>query len=298
MQEGYKSGFVAILGRPNVGKSTLLNRLVGQKVAIMSDKPQTTRNKIQAVITRPDAQIVLLDTPGVHKPKHKLGSFMLSEVQRALEEVDAVLLVLDATEKIGAGDRYVVEQLSKINTPVFLLLNKVDLLKKEKLPDIIRQAGTLCDFTEILPLAAKTGLNVELLVDKIVEKLPYGPQYYPEDMVTDQPERLIIGEMVREKALHLTRDEVPHAIAVEVEEVTKRLNKDLVYVQAVIYVERDSQKGIIVGKNGSMLKKIGRLAREDIEKLLGNRIYLDLWVKVKDDWRNRDGCLKSLGYDE
>lgn len=298
MQEGYKSGFVAILGRPNVGKSTLLNRLVGQKVAIMSDKPQTTRNKIQAVITRPDAQIVLLDTPGVHKPKHKLGSFMLSEVQRALEEVDAVLLVLDATEKIGAGDRYVVEQLSKINTPVFLLLNKVDLLKKEKLPDIIRQAGTLGDFTEILPLAAKTGLNVELLVDKIVEKLPYGPQYYPEDMVTDQPERLIIGEMVREKALHLTRDEVPHAIAVEVEEVTKRPNKDLVYVQAVIYVERDSQKGIIVGKNGSMLKKIGRLAREDIEKLLGNRIYLDLWVKVKDDWRNRDGCLKSLGYDE
>ncbi|MGM9571837.1 MAG: GTPase Era [bacterium] len=298
MQEGYKSGFVAILGRPNVGKSTLLNRLVGQKVAIMSDKPQTTRNKIQAVITRPDAQIVLLDTPGVHKPKHKLGSFMLSEVQRALEEVDAVLLVLDATEKIGAGDRYVVEQLSKINTPVFLLLNKVDLLKKEKLPDIIRQAGELGDFTEILPLAAKTGLNVELLVDKIVEKLPYGPQYYPEDMVTDQPERLIIGEMVREKALHLTRDEVPHAIAVEVEEVTKRPNKDLVYVQAVIYVERDSQKGIIVGKNGSMLKKIGRLAREDIEKLLGNRIYLDLWVKVKDDWRNRDGCLKSLGYDE
>lgn len=298
MQEGYKSGFVAILGRPNVGKSTLLNRLVGQKVAIMSDKPQTTRNKIQAVITRPDAQIVLLDTPGVHKPKHKLGSFMLSEVQRALEEVDAVLLVLDATEKIGAGDRYVVEQLSKINTPVFLLLNKVDLLKKEKLPDIIRQAGTLGDFTEILPLAAKTGLNVELLVDKIVEKLPYGPQYYPDDMVTDQPERLIIGEMVREKALHLTRDEVPHAIAVEVEEVTKRPNKDLVYVQAVIYVERDSQKGIIVGKNGSMLKKIGRLAREDIEKLLGNRIYLDLWVKVKDDWRNRDGCLKSLGYDE
>lgn len=298
MQEGYKSGFVAILGRPNVGKSTLLNRLVGQKVAIMSDKPQTTRNKIQAVITRPDAQIVLLDTPGVHKPKHKLGSFMLSEVQRALEEVDAVLLVLDATEKIGAGDRYVVEQLSKINTPVFLLLNKVDLLKKEKLPGIIRQAGELGDFTEILPLAAKTGLNVELLVDKIVEKLPYGPQYYPEDMVTDQPERLIIGEMVREKALHLTRDEVPHAIAVEVEEVTKRPNKDLVYVQAVIYVERDSQKGIIVGKNGSMLKKIGRLAREDIEKLLGNRIYLDLWVKVKDDWRNRDGCLKSLGYDE
>lgn len=298
MQEGYKSGFVAILGRPNVGKSTLLNRLVGQKVAIMSDKPQTTRNKIQAVITRPEAQIVLLDTPGVHKPKHKLGSFMLSEVQRALEEVDAVLLVLDATEKIGAGDRYVVEQLKKINTPVFLLLNKVDLLSKEKLPDIIRQAGELGDFTEILPLAAKTGMNVELLVDKIVEKLPYGPQYYPDDMVTDQPERLIIGEMVREKALHLTRDEVPHAIAVEVEEVTKRPNKDLVYVQAIIYVERDSQKGIIVGKNGSMLKKIGRLAREDIEKLLGTRIYLDLWVKVKDDWRNRDGCLKSLGYDE
>lgn len=298
MQKGYKSGFVAILGRPNVGKSTLLNRLVGQKVAIMSDKPQTTRNKIQAVITRPDAQIVLLDTPGVHKPKHKLGSFMLSEVQRALEEVDAVLLVLDATEKIGAGDRYVVEQLSKINTPVFLLLNKVDLLQKEKLPDIIRRAGELGDFTEILPLAAKTGMNVELLVDKIVEKLPYGPQYYPDDMVTDQPERLIIGEMVREKALHLTRDEVPHAVAVEVEEVTKRSNKDLVYVRAVIYVERDSQKGIIVGKNGSMLKKIGRLAREDIEKLLGTRIYLDLWVKVKDDWRNRDGCLKSLGYDE
>lgn len=293
----FRSGFVAILGRPNVGKSTLLNQLAGQKVAIMSDKPQTTRNKIQAVLTRDDAQIVFIDTPGVHKPQHKLGQFMLSEVYSALEEVDAVLFVLDASDTIGKGDQYVASQLEKVKTPIFLLLNKVDLLSGEQIEQLKGEVKKLGNFTRILPLSAKTGLNIDLVVKELVGCLPPGPQYYPEDIITDQPERLIIGEMIREKALHLTREEVPHALGVEVEEVTKRANKDLVYVRAVIYVERESQKGIIVGKGGGMLKKIGQMARTDIENLLGSAIYLDLWVKVKEDWRNKDNMLKNLGYE-
>lgn len=295
--EEFRSGFVAILGRPNVGKSTLLNQLAGQKVAIMSDKPQTTRNKIQAVLTREDAQIVFIDTPGVHKPHHKLGQFMLSEVYSALEEVDAVLFVLDASDVIGSGDQYVAQELSRIKTPIFLILNKVDLLTPEKIAQVMEDVKKLGQFSQVLPLSAKTGENLDLLIDELIACLPPGPQYYPEDMVTDQPERLIIGEMIREKALHLTREEVPHALGVEVEEVTKRQNKDLVYVRAVIYVERDSQKGIIVGKGGNMLKKIGQMARNDIENLLGTAIFLDLWVKVKEDWRNKDNMLKTLGYE-
>lgn len=296
-ESSFRSGFVAILGRPNVGKSTLLNRLAGQKVAIMSDKPQTTRNKIQGVLTRDDAQIIFIDTPGVHKPQHKLGQFMLREVYSALEEVDAVLFVLDSSQSIGAVDQYVARELDKLNTPIFVVLNKVDLLDDAALFKVKEKVKELGSFTDIFSLSAKTGENVDLLVEKLVEALPLGPKYYPDDMVTDQPERIIIAEMIREKALHLTREEVPHALGVEVEEVTKRPKKEMVYVRAVIYVERDSQKGIIVGKNGGMLKKIGHSARTDIEKLLGSPIYLDLWVKVKEDWRNRENVLKTLGYE-
>lgn len=296
-EEIFRSGFVTILGRPNVGKSTLLNQLAGQKIAIMSDKPQTTRNKIQAVLTRKDAQIVFIDTPGMHKPKHKLGEFMVAEVYRALEEVEVILFVLDASEEIGSGDKFIAEQLAKIETPIFVLLNKVDLIAPLRLAQVQEEVKSLGNFQQIVPLSAKTGENIELLVDEIIKFLPEGPQYYPEDMVTDQPERLIIAELIREKALHLTREEVPHAIGVEVEEVTKRTNKNTVYVRAVIYVERESQKGIIVGKKGSMLKEIGQLARGDIENLLGSPIFLDLWVKVKEDWRNRENMLHFLGYE-
>lgn len=296
-ENSFRSGFVTILGRPNVGKSTLINQLAGQKVAIMSDKPQTTRNKIQAVLTRDHAQIVFIDTPGMHKPKHKLGEFMVNEVYRALEEVEAVLFVLDASEEIGGGDKFIAQQLSKIQTPIFVLLNKVDLLTPERLQEVENEIKELGVFQKVIPLSAKTGENVELLVAELIRLLPEGPMYYPEDMVTDQPERLIIGEMIREKALHLTREEVPHAIGVEVQEVTKRPNKETIYVSAVIYVERDSQKGIVVGKGGSMLKKIGQLARTDIENLLGSPIFLELWVKVREDWRNRENVLRTLGYE-
>ena len=296
-EESYRSGFVTILGRPNVGKSTLLNQLAGQKIAIMSDKPQTTRNKIQAVLTRENVQIVFIDTPGMHKPKHKLGEFMVGEVYRALKEVEAVFFVLDASEEIGGGDRFVAEALAKIDTPIFVLLNKVDLISSERLAQVQEEVKGLGSFARIIPLSAKTGENVEFLIKELISLLPEGPQYYPEDMVTDQPERLIIAEMIREKALQLTREEVPHAIGVEVEEVTKRPKKETIYVRAVIYVERESQKGIVVGKKGAMLKQIGQLARTDVENLLGSPIFLDLWVKVKEDWRNRENMLHFLGYE-
>lgn len=296
-EESYRSGFVTILGRPNVGKSTLLNQLAGQKVAIMSDKPQTTRNKIQAVLTRENVQIVFIDTPGMHKPKHKLGEFMVGEVYRALEEVEAVLFVLDASEEIGGGDRFVAGALTKIDTPIFVLLNKVDLISSERLAQVQEEVKDLGKFARVIPLSAKTGENIEFLIQELISLLPQGPQYYPEDMVTDQPERLIIAEMIREKALQLTREEVPHAIGVEVEEVTKRPKKETIYVRAVIYVERESQKGIVVGKKGALLKQIGQLARTDVENLLGSPIFLDLWVKVKEDWRNRENMLHFLGYE-
>lgn len=293
----YKSGFVAVIGRPNVGKSTLVNSLLGRKIAIMSDKPQTTRNRILCVLTLPDAQLVFIDTPGIHKPKHKLGEYMVKTAENTLREVDVVLFVVDATEKRGPGEDYILERLAQITTPVILVINKVDKLTKEAVLPVISGYASCYNFAAIVPISALAELNLDQLVAEVKKYCQSGPQYYPEDMVTDQPEKIVMAELIREKVLQLTREEVPHAIAVEVEETAARPN-DTVYVRAVIYVERDSQKGIIIGAGGSLLKEIGRLARADIENLLGSKIYLDLWVKVKKDWRNRAGMLRSFGYDD
>lgn len=292
----HKSGFVSVIGRPNVGKSTLINSLIGQKVVIMSDKPQTTRNKIMCVLTLDDAQILFIDTPGIHKPKHKLGEYMLKAAENTLKEVDVVFFVVDATEDIGGGERYILELLQAVKTPVILIVNKIDKIEKNQLLPIITKYSALYDFAGVVPISAMEHTNLDGLVMEVKKYLEPGPQYYPEDMITDQPERLVITELIREKVLHATRDEVPHSIAVDIEEIVKRPN-DTVYVRAVIYVERESQKGIVIGAKGVLLKEIGRLARVDIENLLGSKIFLDLWVKVKKDWRNKEGSLRTFGYD-
>jgi len=292
----FKSGFVSVIGRPNVGKSTLVNSMIGQKVAIMSDKPQTTRNKILCVLSTEDAQVLFIDTPGIHKPKHKLGEYMVRTAEATLREVDVVLFVVDATMKKGPGEEYILERLAQIDTPVVLVVNKIDSVSKAAVLPIIEQYTKVREFAAVVPISALEKTNLAGLLEEVKNYLEPGPQYYPSDMITDQPERLVIAEMIREKVLHNTREEIPHAIAVEVEEITKRSNDDL-YVRAVIYVERDSQKGIVIGAGGQLLKDIGRLAREDIQNLLGSKIYLDLWVKVKKDWRNREGILKSFGYE-
>lgn len=292
----FKSGFVSVIGRPNVGKSTLVNSMIGQKVAIMSDKPQTTRNKILCVLSTDDAQVLFIDTPGIHKPKHKLGEYMVRTAEATLREVDVVLFVVDATMKKGPGEEYILERLAQINTPVILVVNKIDNVSRSAVLPIIEQYTKVREFAAVVPISALEKTNLTGLLEELKKYLEPGPQYYPSDMITDQPERLVIAEMIREKVLHNTREEIPHAIAVEVEEMTKRSNDDL-YVRAVIYVERDSQKGIVIGAGGQLLKDIGRLAREDIQNLLGSKIYLDLWVKVKKDWRNREGILKSFGYE-
>ncbi len=292
----HKSGFVSVIGRPNVGKSTLINSLIGQKVVIMSDKPQTTRNKIMCVLTLDDSQILFIDTPGIHKPKHKLGEYMLKAAENTLREVDVVFFVVDATEDIGGGERYILDLLQSVKTPVVLIVNKIDKIEKTKLLPIITKYSALYNFAGVVPISAMEHTNLDSLIVEVKKYLEPGPQYYPEDMVTDQPERLVITELIREKVLHSTRDEVPHSIAVEIEEIVTRPN-DTVYVRAVIYVERESQKGIVIGAQGALLKEIGRLARVDIENLLGSKIFLDLWVKVKKDWRNREGSLRTFGYD-
>ncbi len=291
----HKSGFIAVIGRPNVGKSTLINQLIGQKIAIMSDKPQTTRNRILCILTQPDAQVILLDTPGVHKPLSKLGEYMDRSITNTLKEVDAVFFVVDASEKPGPGERFIMERLEKTKKPVVLVLNKIDLVTKEALLPIIAAYTKDRDFAAVVPISALDKENLDALLAEAKKHLPEGPAYYPEDMVTDQPERLIAAELVREKLLTLTRDEVPHLSLIDVDEMTTRQNGD-VYIRATIYVERDSQKGIVIGHKGAMLKEIGRLARPDIEMMLGNKVYLDLWVKVRKDWRNRDAILKSLGF--
>ena len=290
----HKSGFVAVIGRPNVGKSTLINKIIGQKVAITSDKPQTTRSRIQCILTEDDAQIIFLDTPGIHKPKFKLGEYMLKAAEGTLKEVDAIFFVINATEKFGGGEKYILERLSTTTKPVILVVNKIDLLDREKLLPIIAEYSARRNFAAVVPISAANGINVDELINEAKKFLPEGVQYYPADMVTDQPERLIIAELIREKILHATQDEVPHSIAVDLEEFTERDN-GTIFIRATIYVERDSQKGILIGKSGAMLKQIGAAARPEIEMLLGAKIFLDLWVKVKRDWRNSVGALQSFG---
>ncbi|ABS23253.1 GTPase Era [Bacillus cytotoxicus] len=295
--KGYKSGFVSIIGRPNVGKSTFLNRIIGQKIAIMSDKPQTTRNKVQGVYTENDAQVIFIDTPGIHKPKHKLGDFMVKMAQTTLKEVDIVLFMVNAAEGFGRGEEYIIEKLKETRQPVFLVINKIDQVHPEKLLELIDQYRNLYEFAEIVPISALEGNNVEALIGAIKKYLPEGPQYYPENQVTDHPERFIIAELIREKVLHLTREEVPHSVAVAIDAIQKR-EGGAVYVNATIIVERPSQKGIIIGKQGKMLKEIGKRARFDIEALLGSKVFLEVWVKVQKDWRNKMSQLRDLGFRE
>lgn len=293
---GYKSGFVTIIGRPNAGKSTLLNSILGQKIAIISDKPQTTRNQIQGFHTTEEVQIIFIDTPGIHKPKHKLGEYMVTVAQRTLEEVDLILYMVDASQEFGRGEEFVISQLEEVKTPVFLVLNKTDLLPKDRVLPLIQLYQEKFSFAEVLPVSALTRENLDRLLAVIEKYLPEGPQYYPPDMVTDQPERAIVAELIREKVLLLTREEIPHSVAVEVTRMKDR-EDGLVLIEAIIYVERDSQKGIVIGKKGQMLKEIGRLARMDAERLLDSKIFLELWVKVKKDWRNQDLALRNFGYD-
>ncbi|MDQ0244488.1 GTP-binding protein Era [Bacillus fengqiuensis] len=298
IKEGFKSGFVSIIGRPNVGKSTFLNRVIGQKIAIMSDKPQTTRNKIQGVYTETDTQIVFIDTPGIHKPKHKLGDFMMKVAQNTLKEVDLILFMVNAAEGLGRGDEFIIERLKGTNTPVFLVINKIDEIHPDQLLPLIETYQNLHPFEQIVPISALQGNNVETLLNQIKEVLPEGPQYYPADQVTDHPERFIVAELIREKALHLTREEIPHSIAVVIDSMQRRETGNTVYVGATIIVERDSQKGIIIGKQGKMLKEIGQRARVDIEALLGSKVFLELWVKVQKDWRNKASQLRDFGFRE
>ncbi|PEB24969.1 GTPase Era [Bacillus toyonensis] len=296
-RKDYKSGFVSIIGRPNVGKSTFLNRIIGQKIAIMSDKPQTTRNKIQGVYTENDSQVIFIDTPGIHKPKHKLGDFMVKMAQTTLKEVDIVLFMVNATEGFGRGEEFIIEKLQETKQPVFLVINKIDQVHPEQLLELIDQYRKLHEFAEIVPISALDGNNVEALIGAIKKYLPEGPQYYPDNQVTDHPERFIIAELIREKVLHLTREEVPHSVAVVIDAIQKR-EGGAVYINATIVVERASQKGIIIGKQGKMLKEVGKRARFDIEALLGSKVFLEVWVKVQKDWRNKMSQLRDLGFRE
>lgn len=291
----FKSGFVALIGRPNVGKSTLLNYIVGQKVAIMSNVAQTTRNKIQGIYTSKDAQIVFIDTPGVHKTATKLGDFMERSTLSALDEVDAVVYVVSATEKRGPGDNFIIDRLKQVKQPIYLVVNKIDQVHPNDLPDIVAQYKDALPFKGIIPISALQGNNVNELINELVAGLPHGPQYYPDDQISDHPERFVIAEMIREKVFILTRDEVPHSVAVDVTSV-KREDEEHVHISANIVVERPGQKGIIIGKKGQMLKKIGTMARKDIERLLGDRVYLQLWVKVVPKWRDKSAMLKDYGY--
>lgn len=294
----FKSGFAAIVGRPNVGKSTLLNALIGRKVAIMSNRPQTTRNRIHGVLTTEDAQLVFIDTPGLHDPRHKLGEYMVSAAENALKEVDLVLVVCDGTENRPDLDKAVIDRLRGIQTPVYLVINKVDAAHKPDLLDFINKYRDLYPFREIVPVSAKTGDQLAQLKSLILREMPEGPKYYPDDMLTDHPEQFIIAEVIREKVLHLTREEVPHSVMVEIEQFEHREVSGLLHVGAVIYTERESQKGILIGKHGDMLKQVGQLARQELEALLGTKIYMELWVKVKKDWRNEPSWLRRFGFED
>jgi GTPase len=294
----FKSGFIAIVGRPNVGKSTLLNHCIGQKIAIMSDKPQTTRNRIMGILTTDKMQAIFLDTPGIHKPHSKLGNYMVKVATNTLDEVDLVVFITDISEGYGGGDEYVIERLKKVRTKVILVLNKTDLVQKEQVLEAIAFYKDLYPFEEIIPTSALHGENMDRFLQLIERHLPLGPMYYPGDQVTDHPERFIVAELIREKVLQLTREEVPHSVAVVVEQMQRREESDVVYIHAVIYTERDSQKAILIGKGGELLKKIGQRARQDIERLLGSKVYLELWIKVKKDWRNQEHLLRNFGFTE
>ena len=294
----FVSGFVAVVGKPNVGKSTLVNRLIGEKIAIMSSKPQTTRNKIMCILNTDNSQIVFVDTPGIHRPQHKLGEIMVRSSINTLSEVDFVLFVVDCSDKNQNGENYILELLQNVKTPVILLLNKVDkLTDKSLLLPVIRKYQDKYPFAAVLPISAIADTEFNNLLGEIQKHLPPGPAYYPDDMLTDQPERLVVAELIREKILKLTHDEVPHAIAVDVEEMSTRSNQD-VYIRANIYVEKESQKAIVIGQNGNLLKQVGQMAREDIQTLLGNKVYLQLWVKIKKDWRNKSGALREFGFQD
>ena len=295
MTKPFKSGFVAIVGRPNVGKSTFMNYVLGQKIAIMSDKAQTTRNKIQGVYTKDDAQIVFLDTPGIHKPKHELGEFMVKSAYSALKEVDAVLFMVNVSEKRGPGDDFIIEKLKGIKTPIFLVVNKIDLVTPEVLLERVESYKDALDFAGVFPISVLQGNNVNELMEGLINALPEGPQYYPADQITDHPEYFVVSELIREKILQLTQEEIPHSVAVTVDKMQKD-EFDKVHVYANIIVERKSQKGIIIGKGGRLLKEIGTRARRDIQQLLGNKVYLELWVKVEKDWRKRKSNLQEYGY--
>ena len=296
MTDNFKSGFATLIGRPNVGKSTLMNYLIGQKIAITSNKPQTTRNRIQTVLTTEEGQIVFVDTPGIHKAKNKLGEYMVNIAERTLNEVDVVLWLVEPTTFIGAGEKHIADQLQKVHTPVILVINKVDMVKREEVLPAIAAYKDLYEFAEIVPVSARSGENTDELLRVIMKYLPYGPQFYDEDTITDQPERQIVAELIREKALHCLNEEIPHGIAVIIESMKK--NRKVMHIDATIICERDSHKGIIIGKQGNMLKKIGSTARYEIEKMLGCQVNLKLWVKVKKDWRDSEYLMKNFGYRE
>ena len=298
MKEDFKSGFAAIIGRPNVGKSTLMNHLIGQKIAITSRKPQTTRNRIQTVYTSERGQIVFLDTPGIHKSKNKLGEYMVNVAQRTFQDADVILWLVEASDYIGTGEQHIAQQLKRTKLPVILVMNKVDKVEKKDLPGFIDAYRKILDFAEIVPVSALRSVNLDTLLECIFKYLPYGPQFYDEDMVTDQPQRQIVAELIREKALRCLEEEIPHGIAVTIERMKERPEGGLVDIDATIICERDSHKGIIIGKQGAMLKKIGSQARTEIEKMLEEKVNLKLWVKVKKDWRDSDFLIKNFGYDK
>jgi GTP-binding protein Era len=291
-EKNFKSGFISIIGRPNVGKSTLLNTLLGEKIAIISDKPQTTRNRILGIVNQPGAQLVFMDTPGIHKPMHKMNEFMVKTALATYNEVDVILMLVEATEQPGGGDKFIIETLAEVKTPVFLLINKVDLINKEALLPLMQEYCKLYNFAEIIPVSALRN-DLGDLLDTILKRLPAGPKYFPDDQLTDQPERFVVSELIREKVFELTKEEIPYSTAVVIEEMKE--DPDITRITAVIYVERDSQKGILIGKGGAMLKQIGTLARQDAEKLLGTKIFLKLWVKVKKGWREDERMLKNIG---
>jgi len=296
LKEKFYSGFVSLVGRPNVGKSTLMNQLVGEKIAIISNKPQTTRNRIQAILTNDDFQVVFIDTPGIHKPKSKLGEFMVKSATTTFNEVDVVLFLIEPDAKPGPGDIRIMEKLQGVQSPVYLIINKIDTIERGKILEIIDAYRKYVDFKEIVPISAIKGENTQRLLEIIRSELSEGPKYFPEDLITDQPERQICSELIREKLLVLLDEEIPHGIAVEIMSMKKRENKDLIDIEATIYCERDSHKGIIIGKKGEMLKTVGTRARIDMQRLLGSPVNLQLWVKSKKDWRDSDFLLKNFGY--